>query len=275
MNRALPTHEPRRGRYGKLDQGTQGDASRRVPYVPGPPSGPATPPTDPADSPDPSDEGRWFRVFMRVVSYLLLAVALAFACVAIVIPKVAGAIPVTILSNSMAPSMPVGSLAIIKPNSPLSQAALATRDAADIRYASDYTSLSNGDVVAYQPDPKDPTLIIHRIISMSGHADGSLSFTTKGDNNRVPDRETVADYQIRGTVWYHLPPPIGTINTWLNHNETNHIIAIAVIAGVGYFWALTQFILPLREKRRAKKLAAKISAELDPRWAKLSETEKE
>ncbi|MDI6022813.1 signal peptidase I [Leucobacter sp. UT-8R-CII-1-4] len=199
----------------------------------------------------PRSKFSFFNVILRLISYTLLGAALAFACVAIIIPKVAGAIPVTILSDSMAPTMPVGSLAIIRPNSALDQAALTTRSPEEIRNASDYSTLSNGDIVAYQPDPKNPTLIIHRIVRMTAHGDGSMEYITKGDNNNTEDRDPVFDFQIRGTVWYHLPPPIGTINTWLNHDTTNHMIAIIIIAAVGYFWALMQFIVPARARRRA------------------------
>lgn len=194
---------------------------------------------------------------LRTCAYLLLAVAIAFACITIIVPKVAGAIPVTILSNSMAPTMPVGSLAIIKPNTPLSQDALLTKDADEIRAVSDYSTLQLGDIVAYQPDPGDPTLIVHRIIRMSSHADGRMEYTTKGDNNRVADRDTVFDHQIRGTVWYHLPPPIGSLNTWLNHNPTNHLIAVILVASIGYLWALMQFILPWRAQRKAARADAR------------------
>lgn len=204
----------------------------------------------------PRSKFSFVNVLLRLISYILLGAALAFTCVAIIIPKVAGAIPVTILSDSMAPAMPVGSLAMIRPNSPLDQAALTTRNPDEIRKASDYSTLGNGDIVAYQPDPKNPTLIIHRIVKMTAHGNGVMEYLTKGDNNSVPDRDSVFDFQIRGTVWYHLPPPIGTINTWLNHDTTNHMIAIVIIAAVGYFWALMQFIMPARARRRELRRAA-------------------
>lgn len=194
-----------------------------------------------AEDTEPSNTQRLVNLLLRVFSYALLAVAVAFTGATIVVPKIGGAVPVTILSDSMAPSMPIGSLSIIKPTSPLDMAEIQTRSPAKIRAVSDYADLSVGDVVAYQPDPRNPTLIIHRIVSVSAHADGSFTFTTKGDNNRVADRDPVSDFQIRGVVWYHLPPPLGTINTFLNHDPTNHFIAVIIVAGAGYIWALTLF----------------------------------
>ncbi|MDI6022814.1 hypothetical protein QBL02_04575 [Leucobacter sp. UT-8R-CII-1-4] len=195
----------------------------------------------PAGEAEPSKTQQAINLLLRVFSYSLLLVAVAFTGSTIVVPKLGGAVPVTILSDSMAPSMPLGSLSIIKPTSPLDMAEIQTRSPGKIREASDYSNLSIGDVVAYQPDPRNATLVIHRIVSVSAHADGSFSFTTKGDNNRVPDRDAVADFQIRGVVWYHLPPPLGTINTFLNHDPTNHFIAVIIVAGAGYIWALTLF----------------------------------
>lgn len=195
----------------------------------------------PAGEAEPSNTQKTINLLLRVFSYVLLVVAVAFTGSTIVVPKLGGAVPVTILSDSMAPSMPIGSLSIIKPTSPLDMAEIQTRSPGKIRAASDYSQLSVGDVIAYQPDPRDATLIIHRIVSISAHADGSFTFTTKGDNNRVPDRDTVSDFQVRGVVWYHLPPPIGTINTFLNHDPTNHFIAVIIVASAGYIWALSLF----------------------------------
>ncbi|MDI6022812.1 hypothetical protein QBL02_04565 [Leucobacter sp. UT-8R-CII-1-4] len=205
----------------------------------------------------------WFNTVLQGLSYGLLGIALAASSIVVVIPKFAGAVPVTILSDSMAPSMPVGSLAIIKPNSPLSRDELTVLTPEEIRARSDFSSLQLGAVVAYQPDRNDPTIIIHRIVSMTAHADGVMAYTTKGDNNRVPDRDKVSDYQIRGTVWYHLPPPIGTFNTWLNHDEGNRSVAIIGIAVVGYAWALFLFGRAIwRHRANPKGLSAKAEAKV-------------
>lgn len=217
--------------------------------------GDPTPELDPQQPsvPEPKPNS-WFNTILQGLSYGLLGIALAAASIVVVIPKIAGAVPVTILSDSMAPSMPVGSLAIVKPNSPLSRDELTALSPEQIRGVSDYRSLQLGAVVAYQPNQDNPTIIIHRIISMSAHSNGGMTYTTKGDNNRVADRDKVADYQIRGTVWYHLPPPIGTFNTWLNHDAGHRSTAIISIAVIGYAWAMWMFgraIWRYRKRRRA------------------------
>lgn len=191
---------------------------------------------------------RLITLIARICSYLLLALALSFTMLTIVIPKFGGAVPVTILSDSMAPAMPVGSLAIIKPISPLDAQEIQTRSPEKIRAVSDYSRLGIGDIVAYQPDPRDATLVIHRITEVSTQFDGHLLFTTKGDNNRVADHKQVADFQIRGVVWYHLPPPIGTMNTHINHDPVNHFIAVVVVVAALYLWSIALFWRAFRRK---------------------------
>ncbi len=202
-----------------------------------------------ADSTEATTARRITDLLRRILSYLLLALAIAFTTITIVIPKIGGAVPVTILSDSMAPEMPVGSLAIIVPTSPLSAIETKTLSAEKIRAAADYTQLAIGDIVAYQPDPQDATLVIHRIVGIAALADGTLSFTTKGDNNRVPDRDKVSDFQIRGVVWYHLPPPLGTLNTLINHDPTHHLVSVLVVAGAGYVWAIVLFWRAFRRQQ--------------------------
>lgn len=219
----------------------------------------AEPQAEPHEEPA---QNSWFNTIMQGFSYGLLGIALAAASIVVVIPKIAGAVPVTILSDSMAPYMPVGSLAIVQPNSPLSRDEITALTPDEIRAVSSYKNLQLGAIVVYQPDRNNPTIIIHRLVKMSAHRGGVMEYTTKGDNNRVPDRDTVADYQIRGTVWYHLPPPIGTFNTWLNHDKTNRTVAIIGIAVVGYLWALFLFarVIWRYRKRRRARLAASIVA---------------
>jgi signal peptidase len=54
------------------------------------------------------------------VAVVFLAAVFGVAVLAVGFPKLAGAVPVTVLSNSMAPIMPVGSLAVVTPTMPLS-----------------------------------------------------------------------------------------------------------------------------------------------------------
>jgi signal peptidase len=147
------------------------------------------------------------------VTYGLLALVLVGAALLIVVPKVAGGIPLTILSGSMEPNLPVGSLAVVAPVAP-----------EDVRI---------GQVVTYLPNPDDPTAITHRVTGITHRADGGLTFTFRGDANSAPDKP-VQDYQVRAKVLYAVP--------WLGHlnnavNGAGKHAALYVVAGGLFVWA--------------------------------------
>jgi signal peptidase len=118
-------------------------------------------------------------------SVALLGGALVLGVVCLVIPKLLGAIPLTILSGSMAPSMPAGALAVVGPT--------------------DATQARVGDVLTYQPEPDDPMLVTHRVIAVSTNAQGEVSLTLQGDANSAPDEQPVRPEQVRGAVVYAVP----------------------------------------------------------------------
>ncbi len=184
----------------------------------------------------------------RGLCFGLLLLVLAVAVLAVVIPKATGAVPLSILSNSMAPSMPVGDLAVVKPTMRTDDATdLRTLDAQAIDKINDVDELVIGDVIAYQPEATDSTLIIHRITDVTVHADGTRTYIVKGDNNGAAD-QPVEGYQVRGKVWYHLPW-IGYANTWLNGNGPRHMAFVISIAVVGYSWAMVLLFRAFRRRR--------------------------
>lgn len=183
----------------------------------------------------------------------VLLITLVIACAAIVVPKVTGAVPLSILSDSMAPGMPVGSLAIVRPTMEVERGSdIKTLDRADIRAVNRVDDLLPGDVIAYQPKPSDPTLIVHRITQVTVRASGEREFVTKGDNNASADAP-VQDYMVRGEVWYHLPY-LGYVNTYLNADGARHTAAVITIAALGYTWAA--FLVYRAVKRRTDPLTS-------------------
>jgi signal peptidase I len=83
-----------------------------------------------------------------------------------------------ILTGSMEPSLPVGSLVIISPV--------------------DTDSLQVGNIICYRFS--DSMLITHRIINIT-----SEGFQTKGDANEEPDRDLITQSQIVGSVVLSVP----------------------------------------------------------------------
>ena len=142
----------------------------------------------------------------------LLAFLLLVGALVIVIPAISGATPMTILTSSMIPTYPPGTLIIVKPI-----------DAEDIGI---------GDPITYQLESGKPEVVTHRVISVST-TDGELSFITKGDNNGEPDPAAVQPIQVRGTVWYSVPY-IGYANTIVNGNNRAWIVPVCAVALFGY-----------------------------------------
>jgi signal peptidase len=134
-------------------------------------------------------------------------VVLGLAC--LVVPKMLNAVPLTILSGSMAPTMPAGSLAIVRPV--------------------DATQARVGDVLTYQAEPDDPTLVTHRVIAVSRNAHGDVSLTLQGDANSDPDERPVRPEQVQGSVVYAVPY-FGWIANGLSAGAGAHVVRWAAYA---------------------------------------------
>ena len=139
----------------------------------------------------PAERSLW-HYLSRAVSLALLLLVLALGAVVVAIPRLAGAIPLTVLTSSMEPRLPPGTLVVVRP---------VAID--DIRV---------GDVVTYQIHSGVPGVISHRVIAISLAADGGRTFVLKGDNNSVADATPVIPAQVQGRLWYSVPY-VGFVNT--------------------------------------------------------------
>jgi signal peptidase len=119
------------------------------------------------------------------LSGAVLVLLAAIAVLTIVAPAVVGGTALTVLTNSMAPHLPPGTLIVIRPT-PI----------ADIRV---------GDVLTYQIASGSPAVISHRVVSESQGTNGRTTFITKGDNNDAADPKPVTEVQVKGTLWYSMP----------------------------------------------------------------------
>lgn len=127
--------------------------------------------------------GRIWRASRTVLAMTMFAVVVFAVIVLVVVPRATGAVPLSVLSGSMSPSIPAGSMVIVRPV-----------DSADIDI---------GDVITYQLRPGDPTLVTHRVVGITYSAEPT--FITRGDANTINDRDPVTVEQIRGEVWYSVP----------------------------------------------------------------------
>ena len=117
-----------------------------------------------------------------LLAALLVVVVLAVVAL-VIVPKSTGAVPLTVLTGSMRPTVPPGSMVVVRPVDP--------------------ARLEIGDVITYQLRPGDPTLVTHRIVGAT-YGD-ERTFRTKGDHNSAVDPEPVHEIQVRGRVWYAVP----------------------------------------------------------------------
>lgn len=157
----------------------------------------------------------------------VLALVLGLAALVVVVPRLLGGVPLTVLSGSMEPSLPVGSLAVVLPVDPH-----------EVRV---------GDIVTYLPNPEDPTAVTHRVMAIAHHQDGSRTFTTQGDANAAPDAP-VSEEQVRARLAYAVPL-LGYVNDALNGEERP--VAVYVVVGALLVWALRLWRRAWQDRRRS------------------------
>ncbi|MDV8055842.1 MULTISPECIES: signal peptidase I [unclassified Rhodococcus (in: high G+C Gram-positive bacteria)] len=173
--------------------------------------------------------GAWWWV-SRIASYTLLAAMLFVLGVTVVVPKVTGSTPYTILTSSMKPSYPPGSLVVVKPA------------AAD--------ELEVGTAITYQIRSGEPEVVTHRIVATQQSGEGITTYVTRGDNNGSDDENPVQIGQIRGKVWYSVPY-MGYVNNWLNGEQRKITVTVIVIGLAGY--ALFMFVGAGVDRHRSRK----------------------
>ncbi|HRN29682.1 MAG TPA: signal peptidase I, partial [Terrimesophilobacter sp.] len=144
------------------------------------------------------------------LSFGLLGLVMLLGAAAIVVPAVTGSTPMTVLTRSMEPTYPPGTLVIVKP--------VQTED------------IRIGDAITYQIASGQPEVVTHRVVSIISSSDGERRFITQGDNNAVPDAVAVRGVQIRGAVWYAIP--------WIGY--VNNLVTAEVRA-----WAVPVFAIAL------------------------------
>lgn len=146
-----------------------------------------------------------------IAVWALLGAVLAAVALWVVIPRSVGGTPYVVLTGSMRPSMPPGTLVVTRP---VAEPAI-------------------GDVVTYQLRSGEPTVVTHRIVGQGVSAAGETVYRTRGDANRAADREWVRPVQIRGKRWYAVPY-LGYAGAMLGADQRLALARIAAAALLGY-----------------------------------------
>lgn len=171
-------------------------------------------------------EARRWPYYLRLgVSAGLLLLTLLVAALAVIAPLLSGARPMTVLTGSMEPKLPVGTLIVVRPTDP--------------------DELRVGDVITYQLRSGEPEVVTHRIVAIT--TDGEeRTFATRGDANPSPDAAPVREVQIRGRLWYAIPY-LGYVNTIINGELRPWVIGI--VAAALFVYAAWMIVSGVRDRR--------------------------
>lgn len=157
---------------------------------------------------------RWCAV-LSICSWLLLGLAVAVVAAAVVVPRMTGSTPMTVLTGSMTPTYPPGTLVVVRPL-PAEEIAV-------------------GSVITFQLRSGDPTVVTHRVVGIGYDGRGEKVFTTQGDANEGPDAAPVRPVQVRGEVWYAVPW-LGRLNILFSTDQ--HELMTRVAAGGCFAYVL-------------------------------------
>lgn len=114
-----------------------------------------------------------------VASLALLAFALWMAA-----PRLLGWTPEIVLSGSMEPALPAGSVAFAAPVAP--------------------DNVRVGDVITFRHPDNPGMLVSHRVVAVVS-TDAGLAFRTKGDANEAEDSWIVQEENLIGRIRWHVP----------------------------------------------------------------------
>lgn len=163
----------------------------------------------------------------QLLAWAVILVAVFVIAVAVLVPRIAGATPYTILTSSMEPKYPAGTLVVVRPVEP--------------------ESIGVGTVITYQLRSGDPTVVTHRVESVAYGRTGELEFITRGDANDGADLEPVTPVQIRGALWYAVPK-LGWASQAVDQDQRNAAV-YAAAGGLGVY-ALAMFAGTVRDRVR-------------------------
>jgi signal peptidase len=136
-----------------------------------------------------------------------LIVVLGVGALAIAVPAVTGSTALTVETSSMEPTLPPGTMIVIRP--------VKAED------------IAPGDIITYQLRSGEPVVVTHRVAQQLTTTAGELLFVTRGDRNPAPDPDPVRPPQVRGELWYAIPI-IGWLSAILS-GEIRTVLSAAVI----------------------------------------------
>jgi signal peptidase len=177
----------------------------------------------PAAAVDARDVARFARTVLAASVLLVAAFVLGAA---VLLPRIAGATPYTVLTGSMSPAYPPGTMIVTRP-----------------RIADE---IGLGSVITFQLESGKPEVATHRVVAVARHPDGRMRFQTKGDANDTPDPQWVRPEQVRGVLWYPVPY-LGRLNGLMTGEQREGGVQVVAVLLLGYAGAM--FLGAVRRRR--------------------------
>lgn len=159
-----------------------------------------------------------------VIGTILLIIIIA-ACIPLTIPKAMGYQLYTVVSGSMEPAIPTGSLVYIKYVEP--------------------KEIAEGDVIAFYGSDADGSIITHRVVSNST---AMGQFITKGDANEENDMNPVTYNQYMGKLVRSIPKVGGIVQTVTGGDGRK---AVACVIGVAVVLEIIAAVIRRRSEDEA------------------------
>src|SRR5262245_30588379 len=161
-----------------------------------------------------------------MLATMVVLVAGAALLAAVIVPRIAGGTSYTVLTGSMEPTLPPGTLIVVRPSD-------------DIQI---------GDVITFQLRSGEPEVATHRVVGVGTSVGGERVYMTQGDASDAPDPERVRDVQVRGELWYRVPY-LGYVSQLFTGRQREGIALVIALALIGY--AAWQVIQARREHAAA------------------------
>jgi signal peptidase len=168
--------------------------------------------------------GRWL---VRLLFCALAAVLAAVLTVLVIVPRLTHSTALTVLTGSMRPAIPAGSVVIERKVDP--------------------TALRVGDIATYQQTPRRAVYITHRIKAIDTTTTPML-LTFKGDANDVVDPMPVPVTAVRGKVWVEVPY-VGRLRQVFAGGGLRTVALILGVLGLGVY-SVSQIVAGLRDRKR-------------------------
>ena len=142
--------------------------------------------------------------FLRLIGNCIIILVIV-ACLPLAIPRAMGMQEFNVITGSMTPEIPIGSIVYVKPM--------------------DLQELSVGDIVAFD---SGASVVTHRIVEIDYE---ERKLTTKGDANPANDFMPVSYANVRGKVVAHYPY-IGNLAALITETTGKIVAVILLIVGV-------------------------------------------